>query len=279
MLHFFSIVLGSIALIGTVFAPGVQSADVAAQEENQIYYYDTVYATGDEPMPIDMVSTSIPYITKTQTASHLLAISCPNYTYAPAAGGCASTGGGNVIGYYDRFDENLIPDHVSGTPIANTYIYNSQDAAVKAVIDKLYEYMTGDGYGATEVDFANGITRYCNEKGKHINFYSCLSKGKFSYSVTKSYLDRNMPVVLFLSGYSVAELLGYENRDVISYDVSTGNHIMVSFGYKEYTYTTSNGTVNYNFLSVSSGLYYNSSALYDFNFQTTVNDALAIEIY
>lgn len=279
MLHFFSLVLGSLALIGTVFAPGVQSADVAAQEENQIYYYDTVYATGDEPMPLSVTTAYIPYITKTQTGAHLLAISCPNYTYAPAVGCCAAIAGGNVIGYYDRFDENLIPNHVSGTPIKNTYIYEMEDEAVEETIRKLYEYITGDGYGATEVDFANGITRYCNEKGKHINFYSCLSKGKFSYSVTKSYLDRNMPVVLFLSGYNVADLYTGENRDTLSYYYSTGNHVMVSFGYEEYVYTTSSGTENYNFLSVSSGVIYDSSGLFDINFQTTINDALAIEIY
>lgn len=279
MVHFISLLISSMALIGTFFAPATFPADVKTQDDNQIYYFDTVYATDDGPMPINMISTTIPYITKTQTASHLLAIQCPKYTYAPAVGCCAAIGGGNVIGYYDRFDEDLIPNHVSGTPIANTYIYGMEDEGVEAAIDKLYEYMTGDGYGATEDDFIYGMTRYCNEKGKNISFYSCLSKGSFNYSAAKGYLDRNMPVILFLSGYNVAELLGGENEDTISSYVSDANHIMVSFGYKEYTYTTLNGTVNYNFLSVSSGVIYNSSGLYDFGFQTKINDALAVNIF
>lgn len=277
MLHLGSLVLGSLVFLCSVFAPAGLADGIDRTDE--IHYFDTVYATGDEPMPIDNTSVTIPYITKTQVAANLLATQCPQYTYSPALGSCAAIAGGNVIGYYDRFDEDLIPNHKSGIPYKNTYIYNLEDDGVVATIKKLYEYMIGDGYGATENEFKNGITRYCNEKGKTITFSSCMQNGSFSYSSTKSYLDAGLPIVLFLSGYNVGDLYSGENSDSIYYYVSNANHIMIAFGYEEYLYTTSGGTVTYNYLSVSSGQDANSAGLYNISLGTKINDALAVNIY
>lgn len=258
-----------------LFAPVGTTAEHMPEE---IYYYDTVYAVDDGPMPIDMTSVTIPYVER-DLVSHWLAAQCPLYTYVPNVGGCASVAAANVIGYYDRFDENLIPDHKSGTPIGNTYLYNLEDNAVISVIDTLYDYIIGNGYGATEAQFINGITRYCNEKGKSISFSSCMSKGNFNYSTAKTYLDQNLPIVLFLEGYNVGDLYNGEGQDVISYYYSTANHIMIGFGYEEFTYSTTDGVEEYKYLYVSSGTDYVPCGLYNFNMNTKINDALAVNIY
>lgn len=278
MFHFASLLLGSLVFFCSFALPAAPAAD-GNPPPCDIKYYDTLYANEEVPMPMEMTSTPMPYISKTQTASHKLAIRCPQYTYAPAVGCCAAIAGGNLLGYFDRFDENLIPDHKSGTPISNTFAYASQDDGVEAAIDKLYEYMTGDGYGATENDFKNGLKQYCSEKGKSISYTSCMYFGSFSYSKAKAQLDANLPIALFLSGYNVADIFTGDSKDTISYYVSSASHIMIGFGYEEYTYTTSSGTSNYTFISVASGLISNSSGLFDINFQTKINDALAVNIY
>ncbi len=278
LLHLGSFMISAVALFGSVFAP----AETVAQSydrSDEIYYYETIYDNEDVPMPTAADAFNIYYTTKENPSYHYLAARCPEYTYAPAVGCCASIAAGNLIGYYDRFDENLIPDHKSGTAIRETYLYTIQDAGVKAVIDKLYEYITGDGYGATEEQFKDGVTRFCNEKGKNISFTSCMRNGSFSYETAKSYLDANIPVVMFSSGYNVCTIYSYDHEDEVDYVYSSANHIMVGFGYDEYVYTTSNGTEKYEYISVSSGLDSKPSGLYNINMQTKINNVLAINIY
>lgn len=277
MLHLSSFLISSIVFLCSTFAPvGFDVNEVLPSEE--IYYFDTLYDNADAPMPIDYTSVDIPYLTKTRNV-HTLAIRYPAYDYAPAVGCCASIAAGNLIGFYDRYDENLIPNHVSGIPLFNSFSYNIEDSAVQAVIDKLYEYITGDGYGATEDEFINGVTRYCKEKSKTITFTSCMQNGSFSYSKAKNYLDQNLPIVLFLSGYNVGTMFTYENMDNIDYYYSNANHVMIGFGYDEYSYTTTDGNLKYEYFSVAAGADYKSSGLYNINFKTKINDALAVNIY
>lgn len=278
MLHLSALLLSSMVCLCSIFAPTAIVNTVPDTAED-IHYYDTLYGVDDELMTLEMTSVYINYITKTHSNYHSLAISCPSYTYSPAVGGCAAVAAGNVIGYYDRFDENLIPDHKAGNPLANTFVYSYEDEAACRAIDKLYEYIIGNGYGATENDFKNGITRYCTEKGKSITFSSCMKDGYFSYSSAKQYLNQNLPLVLFLEGYNVGYLHSDEGTDAISYYTSTANHIMIAFGYDSYIYTTTSGTVEYYYLSVASGVPGNSSGLYDFYMDTKINDALAVNIY
>ena len=279
MFHLSSLIIGSAVFLCSLFAPvGIETE--AKQPTDDIHYYETVYATGDdEPMPIDVTTAHFPYITKTQGPSHSLALQCPKYVYSPAVGSCASIAGGNVIGYFDRFDENLIPNHQAGQYVRDYFVYGMEDDAVNATIRKLYEYITGDGYGATEEQFLSGMNRFCSEKGKTISFYSCMQNGSFSYSSAKSYLDSGMPIVLFLEGYNVGTMFTEENDDTIDYYYSSANHIMIGFGYKEFSYITTSGTLDKHLLSVASGVIHKSNGLYDYTFQSKVNDALAVNIY
>ena len=207
--------------------------------------------------------------------SHSLALTYPTYTYSPAIGSCAAIAGGNLIGFFDRYDENLIPDHVSGRAIANTYMYSTQDSAVYAVIHELYNYMGTTTSGTTEKQFKDGLTAFCSAKGHSISFSSCMQGSSINYSKAQNYLDANQPIVLFLSGYNVIDMVERNNQDDLSVYVSEAPHIMISFGYKTYIY---DGTTTYNYFSVASGIMGQSSGLYNINYKTKINNALAVNI-
>ena len=274
MLHLSSLLVSAVMflcpLVASVGAPAEHSPE-------EIYYYDTLYTSNNAQGTMEI---NIPYFDKSM-ASCYLALSYPSYTYSPAVGACASIAAGNIIGYYDRFDEDLIPNHVSGGYILNTenYMYNIEDTYVKQTIRTLYSYITGDGYGATENDFKRGLTQFCTEKGKNIQFYSCMSGSSFDYEKTKSYIEAGYPIALFLSGYNIGDVYAFENKDVVVYDISDGNHIMIGFGYEIYNYITDNGPETYEYINVASGMYYNESGVFDIHYNTKINNALAVNIY
>ena len=277
MIHLSSLLLSSLFVICSAFAPAGFIANKQQLPADEIYYYDTLYTAGNAQ---GTSHTDISYTNKSLDY-YYLAASYPSYTYSPAVGACASIAAGNIIGYYDRFDENLIPNHVSGGNIGDTeyFMYNIEDEYVNATIKKLYSYITGDGYGATEDDFKRGLTQFCTEKGKNIQFYSCMSGSSFDYEKTKNYIEAGYPIALFLSGYNIGDIFAFENRDSVLYDLSDGNHIMIGFGYETYHYITNNGPETYEYINVASGMYYNESGVFDIHYNTKINNALAVNIY
>lgn len=266
--------LGAIALGAFLLFSGIP-AFTNQPAEKEIYYRDSAplsYAgSGEETME----TMKINYSSRTLD-THTLALQFPTYNYAPVAGACAAIAGGNVIGFFDRYDENLIPNHSSGTALGNTYMYSIEDSAVQAVIRELYSYMGTTVTGTTEANFKNGLTNFCNDKGHSIVFSSCMQGGSFSYSKAKSYLNANQPIVLFLSGYNVIRMVEENsNRDSLTIRVATAAHIMIGFGYKTYVY---DGNNVYNYLSVASGVLDNSSGLFNINYKTNIDNALAVNI-
>lgn len=275
MLHF-----GTIAL-SVFMAAGIGTMPAGLREKDgPVYYQETEGLYGDASSSADYVSVEIPYTSKTLTATHSLALRFPYFSFSPAVGSCGAIAGANAIAFYDRYDENLIPNHVSGQMVFNAFSYNIGDKYTNALITQLYEYMAGDGVGMTEQQFKNGFTRYCKEKGKSVSFTSCMSSGSFDYSKLQTNMKANQPILFFLSTYNVMTLYTGSDHDTYSYRVSTTPHIMVGHGYKSYSYATSEGAKHYDLVSVSSGLVgRGGSDFFDINYQTKIDDALAVNIY
>lgn len=233
----------------------------------------------DGIMLASSTSVTIDYENKDEN-TFAMALKHPNFTYSAHLADCACIGGSNVLGFYDRYDENLIPNHNSGRLLAGKYIYSSQDSYIYDLVNQLYSDMGTDSEGTTVAQFKNGMITYCNRKGKSISFSSCMRNNKFDYSVAKSYMESNQPVVLFCGGYNVADIDTDEKWDRINYYESSGNHVMVGFGYQEINYTLSNFVnVSYQYIMVASGVQTKSSGYYDINYKTNVNDAYAVNIY
>lgn len=277
MTNLASIVLSIVLLFGAWIAPcAVQKTD-----NDDIAYKDsgTVYFDGDiNLMSSTVTPKKVDYITRDKTKFDL-AIRCPCYTFAPAVGSCAPVAGSNVVGFYDRYDENLIPNHLSSRPVANSCVYTIEDDAVIATTRELYNLMGTTTAGTTEKQFWNGLTAYCNSKGKTLTTYSCMTRGSFDYSKARTYIESNKPIVLFLSGYNVNLILEYENYDAISCYSSDASHVMVGFGYASMFYHTTTGDFTENYMAVASGLEGWSTGFFDIDLNTVINDALAVDIY
>ena len=106
-----------------------------------------------------------------------------------------------------------------------------------------------------------------------------MTSGSFSFSKAQSYMENNIPIALFLSGYNVGYEVDQDHSDAYSFYKSTANHVMIGFGYAVYTYYTSSGNQTKNYLKVASGIDSHPSGIYDFTLDTKINDALAIQIY
>ena len=278
MLHFASIGLSCLLLLGTFAAP----CSIRTNSEDEVTYSDSAVVYDDNEYNLlasSMQSFSIPYNSR-DYREYDLAIFCPTYTFAPTAGSCAPIAAANIVGFYDRYDENLIPNHKSGTLVGEWYSYYVEDSAVVSVIRELHSLMgTTATTGTTEKQFLDGLESFCKSKGKKLETYSCMSGKSFSFSKAQSYIDSNMPIALFLSGYNVGRRLSQDHEDLFSFYTSDANHVMVGFGYSTYIYQTSDGTLTKNYFNVAAGLSDNASGIYDTSFATQINDALAIRIY
>lgn len=193
---------------------------------------------------------------------------------------CAVTAGGNIIGYYDRFCENLIPNYVPGVLAGNNYIYKGQGAEVESMITQLYYDMETTAAGTTLNQFQNGLTKYCNDRSRNITFTSCMSGSVINYNTVKNQISANQPVALFITKYNIASFTNSTNKDIVSSFLITSNHVMIGFGYLDITYTYSNNaTQNYQYIEIASGLALRSTGYYNINYNSTINNAYAINIY
>lgn len=273
MLHLGTIALSALIVLSSAAAP-TSLFEQHTDKNDPVAYEQT------ESLNAEWETVEIPYTSKTLTKSHSLALWYPDYNFSPAVGSCGCIAGANVIGFFDRYYEDLIPDHEAGIEFEDTYLYDKQDDGVVKTIETLYEYMGTEHVGTTEDEFIDGMRRYCNEKGRTISFTSCMSSKSFNFTSAQHKMESNQPIVLFLSGYNAALLASNNNStDSINYLVSDANHIMVGFGYAIYNYSTLNGTVTYEYINVSTGLSGYTRMLFDINYKTKINDALAVSIY
>lgn len=255
-------------------------AGVSSYAQTPVNHKDTQEVYAASPSEIMPMSTGIDisYVSKDES-KYDLALIHPKFYTTPYASACACIAGSNVLGYYDRYDENLIPNHSSGYELMGSYVYNMQDSSVTEVVRQLYADMGTSINGTSVESFKKGMEAYCKRLGKNITFISCMSNNRFDYSKAKIYAEYNQPVVLFMSGYNVASLSTSNGLDKLTYTESNENHTMVSFGYRELTYTQSKGTVTYQLLTVAACLAAKPNGYFDVNYNTKINEALAIRIY
>ncbi|MDE7439874.1 MAG: hypothetical protein K2N23_05155, partial [Clostridia bacterium] len=188
--------------------------------------------------------------------------------------------GGNIVGYFDRYYEDLIPNHEAGKVVSGYYLYNFGDTYVTQAINSLYNDMGGDGNGITEAKFKSGLQKYCSRKGLSCDFTSLKSGGKLSYDSVKSSMKSGKPVALLLNTYNVCDLGFGTQKDYLDYMLFNSNHVMVGFGYRDTTYTLLNGSKsNYRFIYVSTGFGDPSDGYFNMDYNTNIVSAYGVNIH
>lgn len=195
---------------------------------------------------------------------------------------CAVIAGANVIQYWDRFKTELIPNYTPGGSLgANFLYYGESDVTNKVVSDLYYDMGTNtDGAGTTIDQFTKGMTKYIKRNGNYIITYgTCISSGKFNFDKAKQYFEKSQPIVLFLSTFNITTIYNNENNSEIYTTLSKYNHAMVAFGYRDISYTLSNGTKRYEkYLSVATGISEEPTGYFNISYKTNIDDAIAINL-
>lgn len=198
---------------------------------------------------------TIPYIRK-ETEEYKIKSSVPNYCSPIPGTGCANVAGAVIIGYYDRFCENLLLNCKTYMQLGSIVKYLSINSEIEELITELKNFMGTDNItsGTTFSGYQQGMRTYVNN---HNYSYSTQDLGKLNFEKYVSAVESDKPVVIFLSNYSIltGSLLN-ENYDVITNELNTTAHVVVGFGYKIDTYYNSNNTViaKRTYLNVASGL-------------------------
>lgn len=204
----------------------------------------------------------------------------PKFFNVGWTGGCAAVAGGNLIGYYDRFYEDLIPNHAAGISYQDMFIYNYADDYVDEAISTLYSDMNGDATGITEDGFKSGMKKYCTRKGLSCDFTSLKSGGSLNYNSVKSCINGGNPLVLFLNTYTICSTYEKDTYAEIYYEVHSGNHVMPGFGYRNVTYTHSDGsTSDYKYINVTTGWNNPREAYFNTEYCTNIVSAYKVNIH
>lgn len=258
----------------------ISSGEQISPEAFDFLKENAVFYKNDNPQDPEYVTVNINYSSIESKDLYAMAFRTPVFCGTGLTGGCAAVAGGNLIGYFDRYYEELIPNHAAGKYISEYYSYNLADTYVYQAIDTLYADMNGTESGINESNFKNGLKTYCARKGLTCDFNSLMSWGKLDYGSVKSSMKNNKPVALLLNTYNTCNIHILNNYDYIDYTKYFGNHVMVGFGYRDITYNMPNGNKdNYRFIYVATGFGDPSDAYFNIDYSTNIVSAYGVNIH
>ena len=194
---------------------------------------------------------------------------------------CANVAGSVILGFYDRYNEDLMPDMSSYSSAHNKYWPMSMvKKSVQNVTDDLYARMGTNTIkpGTNESQFFTGLTSYCQSKGTKINKISIASNGKLNISALQQSFKDNKPVAILSNVYNKASINSAQaGMSVNIYDTP---HIFIAIGYVIYgVYNENNQLVEtFEALKVINGIDSVSSVMYlNYNY-LKIENAYRIEI-
>ena len=199
-------------------------------------------------------SETINYSRK-ETEEYNIKSGVPSYIGQPGTG-CANVAGAVIIGYYDRFCEDLIPDYKTYIKLGTAIRYLGETAEIHDLISQLKELMGTDKdvAGTTFSGYQQGMRTYVNN---HNYTYNTEDLGKLNFDKYVTAIKNDKPVALFLNTYSILTNIQVNGSSEIVTDERTNiPHALVAFGYRIETYYDSNNKVitTRTYLKVASGL-------------------------
>lgn len=186
---------------------------------------------------------TVAYSSKT-TEEYSIPYDLPNYTGKAGETTCANTAGSVLIGYYDRFCENLIPNYKVYTQFGSRVKYKPMSAEINSLVATLKGLMNTDQehLGTTFAEFQEGMEQYVRGKGYSYSTASLFTLGNFNFERYKEAVKDEKPVAIFLSSYAMLDSITKNgNTDVIASGFSAMTHVAVGCGYRCDSYFGANG--------------------------------------
>lgn len=201
---------------------------------------------------------------------------------------CAPLAGVNVVAYYDRWKENLIPNFTPGMNVAGgnyRYLPDLKQAATKTLFKNMYSEMkTNVGQaGTTQSNFKNGLNSYVAKAGYNTSTTS-IYKNSVEVDLNKLTLavDNNEVALILCTKYNfVGNIYNNEEEKVVRIDKFTSNvgHIMMVYGYKKIDYLKNNSVFKTDyFLYVCSSFNNADKGFMQLNDFSTIDEAYIITI-
>lgn len=201
--------------------------------------------------------------------------------YCPTTGtSCAQAAGAGIIGYYDQYCENLIPDFQSYRLFGTSFFYKSATLEIGDLMVELATLMGGGDSGTTFAGFQAGMSSYAQNQGYTYTSTSLFSGGVLDYNAYKTSVQNGKPVALFLDGYAIGAVQEGDGVDTVNSSVSQNTHVAVGFGYKTHYYYDANNNLisTQKYFKVASGLSTYGLCYLNMNAYGTINHAISIEI-
>lgn len=223
--------------------------------EDEIYNFETNYC-GFNVSPLSD-SETISYYSKS-VEEYSFTGDIPSYSNDSSTG-CANVAGAEIIAFYDKDYESLIPNFQVYIRLGTVLKYKSQTAEIEACMNELGDLMGTDsnGAGTSFSGFQTGMSLYVSKYGG-LNYQSdnVCTAGNLNLSKFKSAINAGKPVALFMPAYTfqaITEGNGYDSIDSI---YNTVAHVVAACGYRVDTYYDQSNRVieTRTYLKVASGL-------------------------
>ena len=198
---------------------------------------------------------TVNYTTKS-TSTYSIQYDLPNYLGQEGVADCANVAGAVIIGYYDRFYENLIPNFQAYTRLGSVLRYKTSATEVYELVSELSSLMGTQYAGTTFAEFQDGMAQYVSGKGYTYSTTNVFSSGYFDFNKYKNAVESNKPVALFLNTFAMLNgITENGTSDTISNGYINSTHVVVGCGYRCDTYYDGNGAQKdvRRYLKVASG--------------------------
>lgn len=258
------------------------SVTVFAEEDDTIYYVGG--NTNANMMPYSTYTEYVNYpqnarIVRTQSV--FLENECPTYQNGNSSltNSCANVAGAMLLGFYDRYYENLIPNVSAFSQQMGIYLpYGLMRIHVQPVINDLYNRMGTNTIkpGTSESQFFNGLESYCREKSATVVKQSVKSGTGLNLAAIEQAFKEGKIVAVFSSKHNVLT----ESNNTLSISCSDVPHIFVAYGYDKFTVYSENNSIidEYYVLQASKGVSSAFDTVYLNSEYFTIDNAYIIEI-
>ena len=200
---------------------------------------------------------------------------------------CAPLAAMNIVAYYDRWYNNLVPNYDVGVLYSNGKYFYYPDMHKQAtcnVISSLYSLMkTGESGGTTAANFKNGLNEYVNKAGYNLTTTSFYKNEKtVNINALDEALTKNKIGLIMCTTYNFVTSIisdSNTNTDHIVKSNSDAGHMMMVYGYRTIEYYKNN--INFQtdtFLLVSSSYSSGETGYIRMNDFVRIDEALIITI-
>lgn len=212
----------------TVFS---QNANLAfAGTYNEIRYADNVM---DETTAAYSAATEVITYTNRESDYYETTNSVPFYqAHYNLDNSCGPTAGAIVVGFYDKYYEELIPNFIAYYQASGKYKINDK-VYVPKLMEDLYSTMRCniDDIGVNESDCLNGLRSYCGGKGRNVSYSSIATSGSLNVSLYLNAISNNQPMIIFAKATELYTMNTSATEETwVKFSISS-NHVYVGFGY------------------------------------------------